>query len=328
MPIPSIMASFSIDSFLGPFFLFICVSLILYGLAIAQVYFYFTTYHDNQPTRILVLLLCILETVHAVVCILSTYTFLISDFADPLRLLNIAWSEGTAVYLEVIISGFVHSFYVHRIWRLCQNTAILAYLGIVLCARVVVALRATAYLCMEETWNALGSSNAYKRITLAALSLNVMVDISITLAFLLSLRRSHSLAHTRSTRTILQKIGHYALSSGILTAIISITTLILFIVYPSQLHYGGALMMLAKVYANSMLAMLNRRQGIRQEAASNNGLSLNLSTLSGSSSERTASTAAKIHVVHETVVASDANNWFAGANQASDSDLRPKIQFA
>ncbi|KAI0089008.1 hypothetical protein BDY19DRAFT_947278 [Irpex rosettiformis] len=59
----------------------------------------------------------------------------------------------------------------------------------------------------------------------------------------------------------------------------SITTLVLFNVYKFELHYAGTLMLLAKVYANSLLAMLNIREGLKRDALSNDelGFSLELS---------------------------------------------------
>ncbi|KAI0747278.1 hypothetical protein BC629DRAFT_215063 [Irpex lacteus] len=111
------MASFDIETFVGPSFVFICLSLILYGLVIAQVYYYFTTYRDDLFHRLLVLLLCVLETVHSIACIHVLYTLTIIGFADVRKFSEIPWSAGVAVYLEVVISTVVHLFYTHRIWR-------------------------------------------------------------------------------------------------------------------------------------------------------------------------------------------------------------------
>ncbi|KAI0747279.1 hypothetical protein BC629DRAFT_215118 [Irpex lacteus] len=121
---------------------------------------------------------------------------------------------------------------------------------------------------------------------------------------LYSLLRRYSMAHSRNTKYIMRKLVQYALSSGVLTAVTSIVTLILFNVFPSDLHYGGTLMLLTKVYANSMLAMLNRRQGIKDEAPPNDGVSVHLSNLSGGTNGARP-TATRIQVVRDTVTASD-----------------------
>ncbi|KAI0819089.1 hypothetical protein BC629DRAFT_1588401 [Irpex lacteus] len=266
----------SIEAFIGPSFVLICLSFILYGLVVAQVYFYFTTYRDNLPTRFIVIILCVLESLHTAVCLHMGYTLLVIGLDNPAKLLNVPWSSGAAIYLEVGV----------------------------FCARVGVAFRSTAFACMEATWFDLANSKWYIRVTTVALSLAVLADLSVTTTFLWALNRSHSLAHTRNTKSVVQKLIKYTLSCGILTAMISITTLILYSVFPTDLHYAGALMLLTKVYANSMLAMLNRREGIKEDAARNDGFSLHLSNLPGDLSAR--ATATKIQVLHTTVTTNDA----------------------
>ncbi|KAI0819101.1 hypothetical protein BC629DRAFT_1466588 [Irpex lacteus] len=124
----------------------------------------------------------------------------------------------------------------------------------------------------------------------------------------------------------------YALSSGIITAILAIATLTVFALYPSRLHYSGTAMVLTNVYGNAMFAMLNRRQGIKEDAANNNlnGLSLQLSDLPSADRPAKATVreylkhrnpgdedygfpgfqeAVRIQVPHRTAVTGD--DWFA-----------------
>ncbi|KAI0826404.1 hypothetical protein BC629DRAFT_1587204 [Irpex lacteus] len=234
------MALPDVETFIGPCFAIIWVSFILYGLVIAQVYFYFTTYEDGLGTKLLVILLCALETLHVAFCGHVVYTYTIVYFAKPEKVNNVIWSVGAAVYCELVISLVVQAFYIYRLWRLSRNVPILAYLIVGLCARFVIG---------------------------------AIVDSSITIILTAYLSRlSRTLARKRSTKRILRKLIYYALCAGALTMFTSITTLILFDLYKSEIHYAGTLMLLAKVYANSMLAMLNIRQGIAQEQSSPNPL--------------------------------------------------------
>ncbi|KAI0819107.1 hypothetical protein BC629DRAFT_1435861 [Irpex lacteus] len=304
------MASFDIETFVGPSFVFICLSLIssnssLYGLVIAQVYYYFTTYRDDLFHRLLVLLLCVLETVHSIACIHVLYTLTIIGFADVRKFSEIPWSAGVAVYLEVVISTVVH-----LIWRrkiLFQaNTRYEAQLT-VFTARVG-RYHSSLFLLFHahrQISTSQWSHSVHRRHMGKVGGFDFIHDLSVTAMVLYSLLRRYSMAHSRNTKYIMRKLVQYALSSGVLTAPLLRTQ---FNVFPSDLHYGGTLMLLTKVYANSMLAMLNRRQGIKDEAPPNDGVSVHLSNLSGGTNGARP-TATRIQVVRDTVTASD--TWLA-----------------
>ncbi|KAI0086159.1 hypothetical protein BDY19DRAFT_961633 [Irpex rosettiformis] len=314
------MDSLSIENFIGPCFLLTWLSFILYGLVLAQVYFYFTTYQDHIVTQLTVVLIwfayqgiwwlklnffafSILETLHVMVCMHMIYTYLIVDFANPQKILRTIWSAGAAIYLELIISGSVELYYVWRIWRLRRSCPICLYLIVVLCTRLAVGFRATAFIYTEGTWSALIVSTSYRRFASATFGISVLMDVSITAAFLLSLGQSHRLAFTRNTKNIVHKLINYVLSAGIFTAMTSVTTLILFVVFKVEVHFAGILMLQAKVYANSMLAMLNIRQGINRTRPSNDNFPLQLCNVSNPISSLPSRT--KVHVIHDTITTSD-----------------------
>ena len=112
------------ETFLGPCFAILCIAFMwalnfacaipylpyrsLYGLFYAQIYYYYTTYHDRLALRLAVLLLwwvllqdahfcvlrysiSILETVHVAASIHMLYMYLVVDYANPSSLTNILW---------------------------------------------------------------------------------------------------------------------------------------------------------------------------------------------------------------------------------------------
>ncbi|KAI0088841.1 hypothetical protein BDY19DRAFT_151172 [Irpex rosettiformis] len=276
------MPTFDLEKFIGPAFIVICISFILYGLGLAQVYFYFRTYHDHPAIKLLVILVCILETLHVAFCIHMVYTYLIIDFADPGSVLNIIWSTGASIFLEIIISGLVQSYYIYRIRCLCKSGYVFVYLISVVCARIAFGFRATAYGYPVTTWEAMSALRSYKICVNVSLVFNVVADSSITFVLIFYLHQSHVSARVRSTRNILYKLMYYSLSAGVLTTLTSVIALILFHVSKTTIAFIGVLEVMTKVYANSMLAMLNIRQGLKleREIAVNNGLSLRLTDVS------------------------------------------------
>ncbi|KAI0089009.1 hypothetical protein BDY19DRAFT_162624 [Irpex rosettiformis] len=96
-----------IESFMGPCFVVIWLSFILYGVFLAQVYFYLITYNDSFPIKLFVILLWGLETLHVAFCIHVMYTYLLINFATPERIVRVIWSVGVShVYATLISSRF------------------------------------------------------------------------------------------------------------------------------------------------------------------------------------------------------------------------------
>ncbi|KAI0089011.1 hypothetical protein BDY19DRAFT_163038 [Irpex rosettiformis] len=314
-----------VQSFMGPNFVFIWLSFMyahslimeclpltrhsLYGIFISQVYFYYTTYHDHWSVRLLVFVLCILESFLVATCMHMTYIYLVIDWGDLAKALEITWSIGTSIYLEIVISGLVQSYYIFRIWRLSQNIPVVAYLVTVYCIRLVIGFRATAYACMYPTWSSLATVSPYRRLATVSFAVNVLVDSSITLILTFYLRRSQTLSHKRSTKNIIHKLISYAVGAGTLTMMMSIAILALFDASKNTLHFGGLLLTVARVYANSMLAMLNIRQGIKRDAALDDRYSLQLSNLPGNQvSVRPAAHTTKIQVIPDTSISTN-DDW-------------------
>ncbi|KAI0089948.1 hypothetical protein BDY19DRAFT_94041 [Irpex rosettiformis] len=269
----------NIAPLVGPCFVITLLSFILYGLLLAQVYFYLTTYsEDHISIKVVVVVLCLLETLQVAACIHVLYTYLVVFFDDPLRIDKIIWTILLAMYLMVTINALVQTFYIYRIWRLYRNIPLITYLVTLLSACTAIAFQSCSipYVNLDGTWLAIEASHSYRPHVIASLSLGLALDGSITLSLASILRHRLAFAHKRSNKNMMHKLMFYGLGIGFLTMITSVVTLILFITSKSPVTYGGMIVVLSKVYANSLLAMLNIREGLRKDAASDDAYSVEL----------------------------------------------------
>ncbi|KAI0343180.1 hypothetical protein BDW22DRAFT_1246560 [Trametopsis cervina] len=270
-----------VGAFIGPLLVEICFALILYGVFCTQVYYYFSTYNDQAFVKAIIWALLVLETVHVGFCIHVLYWYFILNFNRIEGLESIVWSFGVTVYLEVFISGTVQSFYMYRIWRLRRQGFVVAGMVVFLLARVGLALRTTSYAYEFSTWaSLLGAPYTHAPIN-AGWGLNVAVDFLITSVLATYLYQDRSGALKNNTRTMVSKLFHYAISTGALTLMASTAIFITFNARSHSLVFGGLLEVLTKLYANSMLAMLNARNSIKEKAASDNRMTVELSNLNG-----------------------------------------------
>ncbi|KAI0826457.1 hypothetical protein BC629DRAFT_82069 [Irpex lacteus] len=122
------MEGFTIESFLGSFFILIFFVFILYGIFCAQVYHYYATYRDPLALKLVVLLLCVLESLHAAACMHMLYSYLVLFVTEPAKELTIIWSVAAIIFLEHTIGVTVQLYYIYRLWKVSQSLVILLVL--------------------------------------------------------------------------------------------------------------------------------------------------------------------------------------------------------
>ncbi|KAL6302052.1 hypothetical protein BKA93DRAFT_827705 [Sparassis latifolia] len=115
------------------------VAIFLYGIATAQVYFYWMNFaNDSVWIRSTVLLVWVLETVHTCMCVKMITQYTIVDFGDVPAVAHIIWSAGVTVMLAVLIAAMVQTFFIHRIWILSRRSKLITAIpAVLLFVRVV-----------------------------------------------------------------------------------------------------------------------------------------------------------------------------------------------
>ncbi|KAI0683016.1 hypothetical protein BC835DRAFT_1423694 [Cytidiella melzeri] len=235
-----------------------------------------------------------------------------------------------SIYLELSISGIVQSYYIWRIWHVRQSVPIVAFLIFALLARLGTGYRATAFTGINETWKSLYTTKGYQIYLNFALSLNVVMDSLITAVLSVFLYQTRQSARS-STKNMVLKLIFCGVTAGVLTLMASVVILVTFNASKGTITYGGCLQIMAKLYANSMLAMLNARQRIVRSAASSGGCALELPELQnrGPTAPRPG---AAIHVLTEVITKSETwsstNGQKADEHKISTSDSPRKYEIA
>ncbi|EKM50220.1 uncharacterized protein PHACADRAFT_264829 [Phanerochaete carnosa HHB-10118-sp] len=220
---------------MGPLLVLVCLALILFGIFTAQVYYYWSTYEkDSRLVRGFVLLLWFLECLHTTFCICMLYTYFIDHFGDTGEVERI-----------VCVSK--------------RNFLVASVPAIALFARV------GQYSC--KTWTAFRQRQGPVLTLNVALSCGGLVDLVTTGLLTFYLWRSRS-AFPR-TQHIVDKLLHFALNTGALTMIFSMAILFTYNLVTTSLIWAGMVEIVSKLYANSMLAMLNARNNLRNAGSTN-----------------------------------------------------------
>ncbi|KXN93217.1 hypothetical protein AN958_00141, partial [Leucoagaricus sp. SymC.cos] len=110
-----------------------------------------------------------------------------------------------------------------------------------------------------------------------AFSITCVVDIGITIGMCVLLHKSKIKikgVRIQASNVVISKIIIFFISSGLLTSIVAIVYMALYSALPDVLLFIGATFSTSKLYANSVLAMLNGRRHLRSEFSKTHDIEL------------------------------------------------------
>lgn len=233
----------------------------LLGVLSVQVFLYSLAFpNDRVYMKCLVHGIYILELLQSVLAIYAGFRKFVTGFgdADAVDRVNTAWLS--IPILTAIDTFIVQGFYAHRISILARANkvagAIIALSLIQLGGGIVVgvhtvqkkyysSLTAPKYLVFQGIWVGIWIVGS------------VLCDIVIAVCMTYYLSRYDSTI--QQTKMILKKIIRLTIGTGSLTAVIGIVAFFLAVLPNSPGYYQIPVSIIGKVYANSMLVLLNSR---------------------------------------------------------------------
>ncbi|EJF63324.1 hypothetical protein BD309DRAFT_949383 [Dichomitus squalens] len=250
--------NFNKDNTFGAAFAGFAASSLCLGVLCMQSYSYFKRYPlDKTFYKLLVAGVLLLELADQALISHAVYTYTVSNWGVLTILLKPpVWSLVLQITLGVATGTIVKVNFAMRVWRFSkQNIYVTACILLLVFGEVGVACVYTVRGFRLKSLQDLGSM---KTIGSLSLGLGVATDVVIAVSlcyFLRSLRTGH-----RQDDSMVNALIVYALSTGGITAAISLTTLILYNFMPNNFIFMAFYFVLSKVYANSFLAALNTRR--------------------------------------------------------------------
>ncbi|KAH8102915.1 hypothetical protein BXZ70DRAFT_1006099 [Cristinia sonorae] len=257
----------------GGYFVIVYLSLILYGIVVAQTYAY-ALHAKDDPTSLKITagIIALCETIHIGLMMHSTYLYSVLDFGHPQLLGLIPWSAGPSVMLGMVITGCVQTYYIRRIYVMSEkNWWLTGLVSIMLFARAPFSFAAGGLMLSLGTWSAFRIQIGPLIAVCLGLGLSAAVDVTITSILIFYLYKART--GFKSTDRVIHTLMAYTINSGFITMICSTLSVVTFVVLPSSLVFAGLVQMSSKLYANSFLGTLNARQRLRKR--SNNPSILN-----------------------------------------------------
>lgn len=240
----------------GPGLIGAFLNVFLFGIMVAQVWYYFSTYKkDRLWIKAYVVLLLVADLVNSIFDIYWLYIDIITNFGDVDNLNVADWRIATDPAMVAIIATFVQLFFAWRVRVLTNNlwvTGLIVVTAVISCCGglgVAIAIHFVKYYTNFEKFNQTG--------TIWLIS-TALCDSAIAIALTWHLRRHKT--GFQHTDDVLNKIIRLTVSNGAITALWAIVDLILFLSIKTGVHLALNLP-LAKLYTNSLMSSLNSRAG-------------------------------------------------------------------
>lgn len=258
----------------------------LSGIVATQVFLYRRTYpHDRRRNKLMVAAVWLLDLIHSAFICVSIFRYVMLGLKDVTAIHHIQWPVMVTISITGVLTFLVHCFFVIRVWTLSKHNRWLCGLILSLAlVRMISAFGTVVELRRFHTWRAFHHGAAW--IFTTGLAISATVDFIIAFSLVWFLRRSRT--GFASMDQIIDMIMVYTIENGMLTTFATVASFICWLAMPTNfiflaIHFG-----IIKLYANSFLATLNARVGIRERSSSTTerAQSYKLSTLSGQSIRR------------------------------------------
>ncbi|KAF8214086.1 hypothetical protein K438DRAFT_1802842 [Mycena galopus ATCC 62051] len=264
--VSSSMASVNYDTTLGALEIAIIGCAFLFGIVTVQVYIYHRAYPDDSRfVKSLVAAVWVLELGHMIATSHAVYMEIIKKFGDPVVLVKMPISLTIGILLEGLVTFIVEGFFTYRIYVMYQTH----YFAFVCWFLASVRLMAsTAYFIVSlapptntEIFTTFADKWSWLIETLQIIG--AVTDVLIAIALCVYYLRNNDTTFS-STKILIDKLLMWAISTGLITSLDSVLSLIFFLTMRSNMVWIIMYIWLPKLYSNSFMATLNARNGLRE----------------------------------------------------------------
>lgn len=239
-------------------FLACCMS----GIVTVQTFLYLKLYpKDSARTKFMVGAVWLLDTLHTCLIMASIWNYLIPHFGDIPRVDFIPWTIAVSIAVTAILTIIVHCFLARRIYRLTMNDLrITAPILILAVLRLCSACATTSEMIRLKSFREF--SHHFRWLFTLGLALSCSVDVLITVTLWHKLRTSRT--GSLGMDNIIDSLILYTFENGSLTCAGTILSMIFWLTMSYNRLFLGLHFIIAKLYANSLLATLNTRKTLSE----------------------------------------------------------------
>lgn len=255
----------TLDATYGAMFIGLLFATLLQGCLFVQAYLYYESFpKDALRTKVLVMVVLILDLTHLILISQATYYYLITAWGDP-EMLMITEKTFVIALTVVGLTIFVcQSFFLRRIWIFSKNVALVAILAAGCLVDFALLVFLTASFIRLPSVSEFGATK-YRGAIVSISSIGVGADVGIAGVLCFYLHRGKS--GLRWTNSIVDRIMQYVIATGAATSLLAIAVLISYLIRPKSFIFIAIHFSVSRMYTNSLLFTLNSRRKLREPQA-------------------------------------------------------------
>ncbi|KAI1785095.1 hypothetical protein LXA43DRAFT_167955 [Ganoderma leucocontextum] len=248
----------ALDNTYGAIMLGTFGGLMMYGLTMHQGYRYMhLPYYKGDATYIkaMVAFVLLIETVHSVLSMHACYFYFATNYFHPEVLFHGSWSINLLPMSTGVVIAVSQSFFARRLFKINPRYApIVGFVVFLLLGELGFSIAATVEAFVQPD---LPHFQKFSWMISTALGMVIAADGILTVLLTIVLHRSRT--GFKSTDSMINVLIMYTINTGLLTGTISTISFFMAVFYPGTLIDDGLNLFAAKLYANSLLAVLNSR---------------------------------------------------------------------
>lgn len=263
------MPTVDITQLTGPWVIGVIWSSFLYGIFIVQLYIYVMLFpKDPLGIKLTMGLLFIVETIFTVVANIFAWQTDGSGWGNLEVLEYINGVEVSTGILVCVTQLIVQTFFTWRIWMLTRKLWVVVVIECISVFSAGCLIYLTAKLL-----EAPGTTRTFLMLVTTKLRTAVIIwlssaaacDILIATAIVVQLWHAKNQAIDIRTAGVLNRLLIWTVETGTLTALMAVVDLAVFVSFPFDFYFYIFYFVIARVYANALVASLNSRAFVRKD---------------------------------------------------------------
>ncbi|KAA1466889.1 hypothetical protein DENSPDRAFT_58857 [Dentipellis sp. KUC8613] len=253
----------TLENTMGAILVGLVLNATLYGMVCVQTYQFLENFgkSDRLYLRLLVMLLWALDTLQLVLTLHAAFYFLIFNFDQPSALSFSVWSLNLETSVSTTITFIVRSFFAARVWQLSDRNKPLFFVTFLLSfAQFGMGFYLTVLCFIEKNFDKLP---LYMVPVCVQSVISIGTDMMISAPLIYYLRKS--MTGRKRTNSVINLLIIWSINTALTIGVNEILQLIMWMIMPTNLIWTVFHLLTAKLYTNSMLAMLNGRGKVREE---------------------------------------------------------------
>ncbi|KZT25958.1 hypothetical protein NEOLEDRAFT_1178075 [Neolentinus lepideus HHB14362 ss-1] len=247
---------------LGPLLIAYLLAYLFQGVLIVQIYAYCTSTKfsaDRWPVKVTLWVVCVTELVCTLFVTASAWYGLVCGWGDPDTLRKQSWALSFVSIPNGLVAFAVQIFFCWRMVLLNREIIIPGLIAMISLGQVAMAVIGSVHMFSLPDIYAVTSKTMYWMITAYYVGC-AACDILIALNMVRLLSKAKRQSEFPDTHSLLARQIKICVHTGIVTACSSIIHVVTFLVAPHGNVHFVFLFIAAKIYSNTLLAILNARK--------------------------------------------------------------------